>query len=83
MLTIDCQVLDTVEHELKVVYTMREICGPYDEAIYEKYEDHYGSTFTLEELIASCAVDGAIDFFQKHGKKSELTYIRVEREDYP
>lgn len=79
MLNIDCRVIDTAECEgLKVTSIMREICGPYDDAIYEKYEEYYGSTFTLEELIASCSVSGGIAFFQKHGKMSELVSIIVE-----
>lgn len=81
MMDIDLQVLHVEDNNLKVTYTMREICGPYDEAKYEKYEEYYATGFTIEELIASCAVEGGIEFYKKYGKKSELTYIKIERED--
>lgn len=80
MLNIDLQTINPEENSLQVTYIMREICGPHDVAITEKFEMSYGTGFSVEELIASCAVDGALAFFQKYGKKSELTYIRIEKE---
>lgn len=79
MLNIDCQVLHPEENDLKVTYNMRELCGPYDGAVTETYEMNYATGFNLEELIASCAADGAVDFFKQHGKRSVLTYIKIER----
>lgn len=78
MLTVNIQVYETEDKNLKVTYKMREICGPLADAIYEEYEMQYGTGFSAEELIASCAADGSLDFYKKHGKRSELVYIKVE-----
>ena len=81
MLHLDVRVMDTSYQDVQCIYIMREICGPYDEAIYEKYITNYAIGFSVEELIASCAADGAVSFHQKHGKMSELVSLIIEKED--
>ena len=78
MLNMDIKVYDTKEQPVKCTYIMREICGPFDSARTLKFVEEYSDQFTLEELIASCAVHGAIVFHNNFDKESELTYLRVE-----
>lgn len=78
MLNLDVRVLDTTDQSVKCTYIMREICGTNDEARYLKFVEEYSDQFTLEELVASCAVHGALVFYNNYGEKSELTYLKIE-----
>lgn len=78
MLNMDIKVLDTKEQPVKCTYVMREICGPTDEARYLRFVEEYSDQFTLEELIASCAVNGALVFNRNYDAPSELTYLKIE-----
>ncbi len=80
MLNLNIDVVYPEDNDVVCTFVMREICGPNDEAVYEKYVTNYGTGFTAEELIASCAVDGALAFYQKHGKRSELVSLTIEKE---
>lgn len=80
MLNMDIRVIDTEDRNVKVTYKMREICGPYDSARYMEFDASYATGFTLEELIASCAVEGGVSFFEKYGKMSELVSLIIEED---
>lgn len=71
------------EEDVMLIAHGHGLYGAEHEDGHVKYEMTYTYQFSLEELIASAAVNVGIEFFKKYGEECELTTLRIMGEyDY-